>query len=103
MKLSTKIYLSFLAIFSLILFVLFIVGLTKTPSNSNTNQNPTQNTHTQQHGEEKQNNKELNPKEKEALSQIQTRLQELESINQKNRKFKKNQRRRQHFIPKNQF
>ncbi|WP_373403317.1 AAA family ATPase [Candidatus Phytoplasma solani] len=84
MKLSTKIYLSFLAIFSLILFVLFIVGLTKTPSNSNTNQNPTQNTHTQQHGEEKQNNKELNPKEKEALSQIQTRLQELESINQKN-------------------
>ncbi|WP_373402931.1 hypothetical protein [Candidatus Phytoplasma solani] len=38
MKLSTKIYLSFLAIFSLILFVLFIVGLTKTPSNSNPNQ-----------------------------------------------------------------
>ncbi|WP_373402684.1 AAA family ATPase [Candidatus Phytoplasma solani] len=78
MKLSTKIYLSFLAIFSLILFVLFIVGLTKSPTtpNSNTNQNPTIQPPT--------NQKELDSKDKEELKLLQTRLQELESINQKN-------------------
>ncbi|WP_373402807.1 AAA family ATPase [Candidatus Phytoplasma solani] len=78
MKLSTKIYLSFLAIFSLILFVLFIVGLTKSPNtpNSNTNQNPTIQPPT--------NQKELDSKDKEELKLLQTRLQELESINQKN-------------------
>ncbi|WP_349402170.1 AAA family ATPase [Candidatus Phytoplasma solani] len=76
MKLSTKIYLSFLAIFSLILIVLFIVGLTKSPSTPIPNQNPTIQPPT--------NQKELNPKDKEDLAKLQARLQELEKSNQKN-------------------
>ncbi|ABC65392.1 ATP-dependent Zn protease [Aster yellows witches'-broom phytoplasma AYWB] len=84
MKTLTKIYLSFLSIFVLILIVLFIIGLTKSPFTTNNNQNTPPNTHTHHHEEAKQNNKELNPKEKEALSEIQTRLQELELFNQKN-------------------